>query len=172
MALLHPYDVVYISFFWPGSIYSDAVAGFVKSVSESAIPARLARHLPYFEQPEFTALVLNVLHDDPKLMSYSGQTLIGAELGERYGIRDIDGKQPLSYRATMGESRVFITPTPDQRTVIFSTSSARPRCARWWPYLAWLNRRGIERAGRNSGLFISNRSVVQVEKNNINEESS
>jgi hypothetical protein len=83
MALLHPYDVVYISFFWPGSIYSDAVAGFVKSVSESAIPARLARHLPYFEQPEFTALVLNVLHDDPKLMSYSGQTLIGAELGER-----------------------------------------------------------------------------------------
>jgi NAD(P)-dependent dehydrogenase (short-subunit alcohol dehydrogenase family) len=114
MALdLHPYDVACISL-WPGFIYSDAVAGFVKLMPESAIPAGLARHLPYFERPEFTALVLNALHDDPKLMSYSGQTLIGAELGERYGIRDIDGKQPLSYRATMGEPRAFIAPTPDQ----------------------------------------------------------
>jgi len=131
MALdLHPYDVVCISF-WPGSIYSDAVAGFVKSVSESAIPARLARHLPYFEQPEFTALVLNALHDDPKLMSYSGQTLIGAELGERYG-----GTSTESSHCPIGRPWASRRRSSDQRAVIFSTSSARARCARWWPYLA------------------------------------
>jgi len=42
------------------------------------------------------------LAHDPDLMSLSGQALIGAELGERYRIVDLDGKQPISYRATMG----------------------------------------------------------------------
>jgi hypothetical protein len=37
--------------------------------------------------------------------------VIGAELAERYGIKDLDGKQPLSYRATMGAPRVPVTPT-------------------------------------------------------------
>ncbi len=35
-------------------------------------------------------------------MSMSGRTLIGAELGRRYGITDVDGKQPIDYRNAMG----------------------------------------------------------------------
>ncbi len=31
-------------------------------------------------------------------MSVSGQTLIGAELAVKYGIKDEDGRQPPSYR--------------------------------------------------------------------------
>jgi hypothetical protein len=46
--------------------------------------------------------VIDALYRDPDLASLSGQALIGAELGLRYGIKDIDGKQPMSHRAHMG----------------------------------------------------------------------
>lgn len=99
---------------WPGFIYSDAVAGFVQTTPKEHLPATLAKHLPDFERPEFSALVINALHDDPQRMDFSGQALIGAELGLRYGILDIDGKQPLSYRDTMSEPLAFIPPNPNQ----------------------------------------------------------
>ena len=66
--------------------------------------------MPHWETPEFSGLVLDRLAQDPDLAALSGQALIGAELGERYGIRDTDGKQPLSYRATMGAPTPFAPP--------------------------------------------------------------
>lgn len=112
MALdLRPHNVGCVSI-WPGFIYSDAVAAFAAATPKDKLPPTLAGHLDQFERPEFTGLVLNALHDDPKLMDLSGQALIGAELGQRYGIRDIDGKQPLSYRDTMGEPITFLPPNP------------------------------------------------------------
>jgi NAD(P)-dependent dehydrogenase (short-subunit alcohol dehydrogenase family) len=38
--------------------------------------------------------------NDPKLMEMSGQTVIGAEMAMKYGIKDLDGRQPQSYRDT------------------------------------------------------------------------
>jgi hypothetical protein len=35
-------------------------------------------------------------------MDYSGRALIGAELGARLGVTDIDGSAPLSLRDRMG----------------------------------------------------------------------
>ena len=35
-----------------------------------------------------------------------GQTLIGAELAQRYGLQDAGGKQPPSYREMLGAPRV------------------------------------------------------------------
>jgi NAD(P)-dependent dehydrogenase (short-subunit alcohol dehydrogenase family) len=52
------------------------------------------------ETPEFTGHVIWALHRDPALMSLTGQTVIGAEMGLRYGIRDHGGRQPTSYRDT------------------------------------------------------------------------
>lgn len=99
---------------WPGFIYSDAVAAFARHTPPEKLPPMLAKYLPQFERPEFSALVLNALHDDPKLMDYSGKALIGAELGMQYGIRDLDGKQPLSYRDTMGEPMAYLPPNPNR----------------------------------------------------------
>jgi NAD(P)-dependent dehydrogenase (short-subunit alcohol dehydrogenase family) len=114
MALdLRAHNVACVSL-WPGFIYSDEVAAFVKSTPAEYIPPYLAAHLPQFERPEFSALVINALHDDPKRMDFSGQALIGAELGVKYEIRDIDGKQPLSYRDTMGEPLTFLAPNPNR----------------------------------------------------------
>lgn len=106
---LRPYNVACVSF-WPGLIYSDAVAQWVNSTPSEKIPAALAQQLPNFERPEFTGLVLNALYEDPDLLNYSGQTLIGAELGKLHGIKDIDGKQPIGYRETMGNPLKFVLP--------------------------------------------------------------
>jgi len=112
MALeLRPHGVACVSI-WPGFIYSDELAKFVETTPKEYLPAALAEHLPQFERPEFTALALNALHDDPQLMDLSGQALIGAELGQRYGLLDIDGKQPRSYRDTMGAPITFLPPDP------------------------------------------------------------
>jgi hypothetical protein len=63
-------------------------------------PAKYGRLEGTTETPEFTGHVIWALYNDPELMQMSGKTLIGAELGARYGIRDRDGKQPTSYRDT------------------------------------------------------------------------
>ena len=53
--------------------------------------------------------MIEALYRDPGLMALSGQARIGAELGERYGLKDTDGKQPISYRATMGAPAIPFT---------------------------------------------------------------
>jgi hypothetical protein len=52
------------------------------------------------ETPEFTGHVIWALYNDPKLMELSGQTVIGAEMAVKYGIKDEGGRQPPSYRDT------------------------------------------------------------------------
>ncbi|AHE54246.1 SDR family NAD(P)-dependent oxidoreductase [Sphingomonas sanxanigenens] len=58
------------------------------------------------ETPEFTGRVIAAIHADPDRMALTGQTLIGAEMGERYGIVDAGDKQPPSFRAMLGEPRI------------------------------------------------------------------
>lgn len=88
---------------WPGFILTDAV----RAMPPELIPQELRAMLPMWETPEFSALVLDALADDPERGQFAGKAVIGAELGERYGIRDSDGKQPISYRATMGAPLEF-----------------------------------------------------------------
>jgi NAD(P)-dependent dehydrogenase (short-subunit alcohol dehydrogenase family) len=94
---LAPHNVAAVAI-WPGFILTDAV----KAIPPEFLPEDLRANLPNWETPEFSGLVIDALARDPDLMSLSGQALIGAELGTRYGIVDLDGKQPISYRATMG----------------------------------------------------------------------
>ena len=94
---LAPHNVAAVSI-WPGFILTDAV----KAIPPEFLPEDLRANLPNWETPEFTGLAIDALARDPDIMSLSGQALIGAELGERYRIVDLDGKQPMSYRATMG----------------------------------------------------------------------
>jgi len=102
---LAPHGVAAVSL-WPGFILTDAV----RSMPSEHIPDDLRAMLPQWETPEFSGLVIDALYRDPGLMGLSGQALIGAELAERYGLRDTDGKQPLSYRTTMGAPALPFTP--------------------------------------------------------------
>lgn len=110
---LRPHGVAAVSI-WPGFIYSDQLAAFAESTPREKLPPLLARDIGLFERPEFTGLVIDALADDPELMALSGQALIGAELGERYGIKDIDDKQPRSFREQMGSPLVFRPTDPDR----------------------------------------------------------
>ena len=52
------------------------------------------------ETPEFTGHIVWALYNDPELMRMSGQTVIGAEMAVKYGIKDTNGRQPPSYRVS------------------------------------------------------------------------
>ena len=52
------------------------------------------------ESPEFTGRAVAALAADPDLRLLSGQTLVVAELAERYGFTDVDGRRPTSLRPT------------------------------------------------------------------------
>src|SRR5436305_2897642 len=61
-------------------------------------PDKFGHILDSAETPELTGHLIWALYQDPDLMEVSGQTLIGAELGVKYGITDEGGRQPPSYR--------------------------------------------------------------------------
>jgi NAD(P)-dependent dehydrogenase (short-subunit alcohol dehydrogenase family) len=61
-------------------------------------PEVLAKTAEHAETPEFTGYLIDALFGDADLAELSGQTLIGAELAERYGITDEDGRRPPSHR--------------------------------------------------------------------------
>jgi len=68
-------------------------------------PEALAKTAEHAETPEFTGHLINALYRDPDLAELSGHTVIGAELAQRYGITDEDGRQPPSHRDMMGSPR-------------------------------------------------------------------
>lgn len=61
-------------------------------------PEALAKTADHAETPEFTGYLIDALYDDPELAALSGQTFIGAELAERYGVTDEGGRRPPSHR--------------------------------------------------------------------------
>ncbi|SNS08603.1 NAD(P)-dependent dehydrogenase, short-chain alcohol dehydrogenase family [Sphingomonas laterariae] len=68
-------------------------------------PDQYTEFLKIGESPEFTGKVIAGIHQDPKRMELSGQTVIGAEQAQVYGIQD-NGKTPPSYREMLGEPRI------------------------------------------------------------------
>jgi NAD(P)-dependent dehydrogenase (short-subunit alcohol dehydrogenase family) len=102
---LRPYGVAAVSV-WPGFVRTDRVA----ALPPGTLPPELEANLPNWETPEFTGLAIWALFNDPERMALSGHALIGAELGHRYGIIDLDGKRPISYRETMGGPQTFFRP--------------------------------------------------------------
>ena len=92
-----PTPVTCISF-WPGYILSDAL----KAVPPEYLPDDLREALPLFETPEFSGLVLEALWRDPEHKTFNGQTLIGAQLGRRYGIADLNGAEPRDFIDQLG----------------------------------------------------------------------
>lgn len=68
-------------------------------------PEALAKTAKHAETPEFTGHLINALYHDPRLAELSGHTVIAAELAQRYGITDEDGRQPPSHREMLGAPR-------------------------------------------------------------------
>jgi NAD(P)-dependent dehydrogenase (short-subunit alcohol dehydrogenase family) len=82
---------------WMGSLLTQRVRNIVASN-----PQKFGHILDTAETPELTGHVIWALYNDPLLMDLSGQTLIGAELAVKYGIKDEGDRQPPSYRDLYG----------------------------------------------------------------------
>ncbi len=80
---------------WMGTLLTDRLKAVIASDREKF------GHLENMvETPEFTGHVIWEIYNDPQLLEISGQTVIGAEMAVKYGIKDEGGRQPSSYRDT------------------------------------------------------------------------
>ena len=80
---------------WMGALATERLLAMIKDN-----PEKFGYLENVLESPEFTGQVIWALFNDPERATLSGQTLIGAELGERYAIADRNGKNPVSARET------------------------------------------------------------------------
>lgn len=88
------YNVAVMSI-WMGALLTERLRMVIASD-----PVKYGHLEERAETPEFTGHVIWALYTDPKRMELSGQTVIGAEMALKYGIKDSNGRQPPSYRDT------------------------------------------------------------------------
>lgn len=96
-----PYNIAVVSI-WMGLLLTERTSQVFESDPELYGPMAATA-----ESPEFTGLVIDALAKDAGLMERSGQIWVGAELGEHYGVKDINGKQPPSHRPMLGDPTTF-----------------------------------------------------------------
>jgi NAD(P)-dependent dehydrogenase (short-subunit alcohol dehydrogenase family) len=92
---LRPHNVAAVSI-WMGGLDTERVRAHIESLPPNAVS------MSERESPQFTGRVISALYASDDLMRLSGRTLIGAELGARLGVTDIDGSAPRSLRESMG----------------------------------------------------------------------
>jgi len=78
---------------WMGALATERLLAMIE-----AAPDKLGYLRDQLETPEFTGHVIWGLYNDPDLAELSGKTLIGAEMGIKYGITEEGGRQPPSCR--------------------------------------------------------------------------
>ena len=59
------------------------------------------------ESPQFVGRVIHALWRDPERAALAGRTQIVAELAQRYGVRDADGREPPTWRNILGAPCAF-----------------------------------------------------------------
>ena len=96
-----PHGIAVVSL-WMGLLATDRTRRLI-----AAQPDKYAGMAEAAETPEFSGRIIDALACDPQLMGKSGKVWIGAELGQEYGVTDLDGRQPPSPRAFFGETTVF-----------------------------------------------------------------
>ena len=92
---LRPYNIAVVSI-WMGSLDTERAR-----ILRSKLP-ELETQGKKLESTQFTGRVISALYNSQDIMAYSGQALIGAELGLQLGVKDINGLSPVSYRDMLG----------------------------------------------------------------------
>jgi len=89
-----PFGVAAISL-WPGYVKTERAEMIAGDRMEELAGMSL-------ESVRYCGRVIGALWDDPDMMALTGKTLIAAELGERYGVSDLEGFSPKSLRDLYG----------------------------------------------------------------------
>jgi NAD(P)-dependent dehydrogenase (short-subunit alcohol dehydrogenase family) len=107
---LRPFDVAVVSM-WMGLLRTERTAPlFAAADAAQAAAGNGADYrafMPSAESAEFPGRVVAALATHPDRMSWSGQVVVSAELGEALGVTDVDGSQPASHRDTLGDPPRF-----------------------------------------------------------------
>lgn len=80
---------------WMGALKTERLQMVIDSD-----PKKYAHLGDVTESPELTGHIIWSLYNDSDLLQMSGETVIGAEMAVKYGIRDVGGRQPVSCRET------------------------------------------------------------------------
>jgi len=94
---LKPHNVASLSL-WQGFTYTERTRENLKTVAGMAAQLNSAAG----SSVEFPGRIIAALAKDPDVMKRSGGTFINAELGQEYGVTDVDGKVIPSLRAERG----------------------------------------------------------------------
>ena len=98
---LKPFNICSISL-WSGIVKDEKT----QKVSELH-GEQYAEFLKGAASQEYAGMVINALCNDKELMDFSGKTLIAAEVGKNYDIKDLDSNAPKSDREALGGPRDF-----------------------------------------------------------------
>jgi NAD(P)-dependent dehydrogenase (short-subunit alcohol dehydrogenase family) len=90
---------------WMGSLATERLLGMIE-----AAPDRLGYLRDSLETPDYTGHVAWALFNDPDLMRFNGRTIVGAEIGREYGIKDLEGRFPPSVRESTGATPPVYAP--------------------------------------------------------------
>lgn len=82
---------------WMGALTTERLVGMME-----AMPEKFSHLEGTLETPDYTGHVAWAIYNDPELMRFNGKTIVGAEVGQAFGITDIAGKFPPSARDTAG----------------------------------------------------------------------
>jgi NAD(P)-dependent dehydrogenase (short-subunit alcohol dehydrogenase family) len=96
-----PHNVAVISL-WMGLLKTER-----NQAMFNGVPDKYASFAAGAESPEFSGRVIDALARSADPMKYSGQVLVGAELGEELGVVDIDGNRPHSHRKMLGDPPTY-----------------------------------------------------------------
>ncbi|MBP6465956.1 MAG: SDR family NAD(P)-dependent oxidoreductase [Steroidobacteraceae bacterium] len=96
---LRPHGVAVVSL-WMGLLNTERTAW---ALTDPEMARKYAPLRGSMESPQFSGRVIDSLSRDPVLMQRSGEVWIGAELAREYGVTDIDGSVPPSFRAALGD---------------------------------------------------------------------
>jgi len=97
-----PYGVAVISL-WMGLLRTERTAPLFANAAGSRYEGLMATS----ESAEFPGRVIAALAAAPNRMDYTGRVHVNAELAAELGVLDIDGKQPASHRANLGNPPTY-----------------------------------------------------------------
>jgi NAD(P)-dependent dehydrogenase (short-subunit alcohol dehydrogenase family) len=78
---------------WMGGLVTERVQALF-----ATDPVKFAPMKERLETPEYTGHIIWAMLNDPNIKEMSGQVLIGADIAQKYGIKDEGGRQPPSAR--------------------------------------------------------------------------
>lgn len=103
---LRPHGVTALSI-WPGLLLTERVQAHIAAGANFD-----GGVFPSAETPEYLGRIIAAIADDDHRAERTGECFYSSELGEAYGVTDIDGSTPASYRGWLGAPSSFTATYP------------------------------------------------------------